>query len=80
MDRNQFALLFTSQTLVLIAGLAILYAVKYLGAPIASAFEISYPLFVAFFYFTVFNGNLNINFWIGSVLIFAGSVVVMRGG
>jgi len=75
-DRNQFCLLFVSQALVIVAGLAILYAIKYLGAPIASVFEISYPLFVAAFYFSFFGGTLNKNFWIGSTLIFIGGLIV----
>lgn len=75
-DKNQFCLLFASQVLVIVAGLAILYAIKYLGAPIASVFEISYPLFVAVFYFAFFDGTLNKNFWIGSALIFIGVLII----
>ena len=77
-DKNQFILLFASQVLVIIAGLAILYAVKYLNAPVASVFEISYPVFVAIFYIMFFNGHLNTNFWIGLVLMFIGSLIIMR--
>lgn len=77
-DKNQFILLLMSQVLVIIAGLAILYAVKYLNAPVASVFEISYPVFVAVFYVMFFNGHLNANFWIGLILMFIGSLIIMR--
>ena len=78
-DKNQFILIFIGQILVIIAGLAILYAVKYLDAPVASSLEISYPLFVVFFYYLIFNGTtLSTNFWIGSALIFVGSLFIIK--
>lgn len=78
MGWTQFKLLFIGEILYLISGLAILYAVKYLTAPIASAIEISYPFFVAIFAYTLFKGELNTNVWIGGALIFTGSIIVMR--
>ncbi len=77
-DKSQLYLLFMAETLCIIAGLTILYAVKFLGAPTASVFEISYPLFVALFYYIFFNGNLNSNFWIGAGLIILGSIIIMN--
>ncbi len=77
-DKSQLYLLFIAETLCIIAGLTILYAVKFLGAPTASVFEISYPLFVALFYYIFFNGNLNSNFWIGAGLIILGSIIIMK--
>lgn len=78
MDWSQFRLLFLNEILYLISGLAILYAIKYLNASTASAIEISYPFFVALFAFTLFKGELNLNVWVGGVMIFIGSIIVMR--
>jgi drug/metabolite transporter (DMT)-like permease len=78
MDSGQFWLLFIGEILYLISGLAILYAVKYLSAPVASAIEISYPFFVAIFAYFIFKGEINTNVWIGGALIFIGSVIVIR--
>ena len=78
-DRPQFTLIFLSQLLAIVVGLAILYAVKYLDAPVASSLEISYPFFVVFFYYFVFGGtSLSTNFWIGSILIFIGSIFIIK--
>lgn len=78
MDWSQFKLLFIGEILYLISGLAVLYAVKHLTAPVASAIEISYPFFVALFAFFLFKGEINVNVWIGGSLIFVGSIIVMR--
>ncbi len=78
-DKNQLRLLFIAEMLCIVAGVTILYAVKHLNAPLASIFEISYPAFVVIFYVLFFNGNgLNTNFWIGAILMFIGSLVIMR--
>lgn len=77
-NKNQLYSLFVAEILCIIAGLAILYAVKFLDAPTASVFEISYPIFVALFYYIFFNGNLNSNFWIGTGLIIVGSIIILR--
>ena len=77
-DKNQLMLLFSSEMLLIVAGVAILYAVKYLNAPTAAVFEIIYPFYVALFSYFLFNGRLNTNFIVGSVLIFLGSALIAR--
>lgn len=77
-NKNQLFLFFISEMLLIIAGVSILYAVKHLGAPLASIFEISYPLFVALFYVILFDKTLSFKFWIGSLLIFIGSMIIIR--
>jgi len=77
-DNYQLKLLFVSEILCIIAGVAVLYAVKYLTAPIASAFEISYPFFVALFAYLMFNGSISMKLWIGLFLIFIGSLIIIK--
>ena len=77
-DKTQLGLLFFAEMLCIIAGIAILYAVKNLTAPVASIFEISYPIFVAVFYYLLKNGTLDVKFGVGATFIFIGIIIVMR--
>jgi drug/metabolite transporter (DMT)-like permease len=78
-DKNQLGLLFIAEMLCVVAGVAILYAVKNLTAPIASIFEISYPLFVMLFAFVIFpNTEFSFKTLLGGAFIFTGSIVLMR--
>lgn len=59
-----------------IANLLILSSIRELGSPLASAIEISYPFFVAVFAFLVFGTAVNLYFWAGAGLVFAGAAVI----
>ena len=61
---------------VFLANFFILSSAKELGAPLAAALEISYPFFVALFTLLVFGTAVNIYFWFGTALIFAGAAVI----
>ncbi len=73
-------LIFISVLLGALATFFIFSGIKILGASTASVFEIAYPFFVIFFSFLFFRTNLNIYFFGGSLLIFAGSYVIIRFG
>ena len=66
------------ELLITVANYFILSSVQHLGAPLAAAIEISYPLFVALFTAILFGGSLNLWFWFGTALIFSGSVIIMK--
>ncbi len=72
-------LLITATTLLaFIAGYAILAAIKGLDAPTASIIEISYPFFVVIFSILIFRSVPNAAFFLGALLLFAGSYVIIR--
>ncbi len=73
-------LVFISILLGALATFFIFSGIKILGASTASIFEIAYPFFVIFFSFLLFRTNLNIYFFGGAILIFAGSYVIIRFG
>ena len=55
-------------------------AVKYGGASLAAIIEISYPVWVVVFTYLMFGkGGITINTVLGGILIFLGTVVVVRG-
>jgi drug/metabolite transporter (DMT)-like permease len=63
---------------VFLANFFILSSVKELGAPTASILEISYPFFVAIFTALLFGSRVSAQFWIGALLIFVGSAVIIK--
>ena len=66
---------------VLLAGLAnflIFSGIKGLNASNASMIEIAYPFFVVLFSYIFFRSTPNIYFFAGGVLIFIGSIIIIR--
>lgn len=80
MDKTQFGLLFLSQIFVIVAGIAILYAVKFLDASMASVLEISYPFFVVIFSVFLFKETSNIYTWFvfGAIMMFIGGIFIIK--
>ena len=63
--------------LAALANFLIYSSIQILGASTASIFEIAYPFFVVLFAYLLFRTSLNIYFFLGAILIFAGSVVII---
>jgi len=78
--KNQWFVALASTLLIIAANWCILASIKMLGASTASVFEISYPLFVVLFSFLVFRTVVTMPFMIGALLIFLGSVIIIRFG
>lgn len=76
--RNNLLLILTSQLLIALATFLIFSSIKHLDAINASIIEITYPFFVIIFSLVLFGGSINIYFWIGSILIFIGSIVLIK--
>lgn len=77
-EKSVWTLILLTEVLVVLANIFILTSIKYLGATTASILEITYPFFVIVFSMIVFRTVPNLYFVIGSVLIFAGSAVLIR--
>lgn len=69
-----------STALAILANYLILASIERLGASLASVFEIAYPFFVFLFSFFIFGTKLNAYVFIGALLIFFGSAIIMRFG
>lgn len=76
-DKNTLLLIIFAQILAVLASFFILSGIKILGASLASIFEIMYPFFVILFSYLMFGGTFNIYFWIGSSLLFVGSLILV---
>ncbi len=76
--RENIGFVFLSVCLTILANLAIFSAIKILGAPTATIFEIAYPFFVILFTVLFFQAELNAFFFLGALLIFVGSFVIIR--
>lgn len=78
-SNRQFLYFFIiTQVIVILAEFFIFSSIQTVGASIASFFEIAYPLFVAIFAFIIFDGKLNIYFWIGALFMFIGSIIITK--
>ena len=71
-------LIISSIVLATVANFLIFSGIKVLGAETASIIEIAYPFFVVLFTFIFFRATPNIYFFIGGVLIFLGSVIIIK--
>lgn len=71
-------LVIISLILALVANYFIYSGIKLIGASTASVFEISYPLFVVLFSYLFFRSSMSVSFWIGTGLIFIGSIVILK--
>ena len=80
LSKPRLLLIFSSAVLAVLANYLILTSIQKLGAPLAAVFEISYPFFVFLFSFFILGSELNVSVIAGSLLIFAGSAIIMRFG
>jgi drug/metabolite transporter (DMT)-like permease len=71
-------LIIASVILATLANFLIFSGIKILGASSASIIEIAYPFFVVFFSYLIFRSTPNIYFFIGGVLIFIGSIIIIK--
>ncbi len=76
--RSNLILIFVSVILAALANLFIFSGIKTLGAATASVFEIAYPFFVILFSVLIFKTSLNLYFLIGAILIFTGSLIIIK--
>ena len=80
LGKTRLLLILFSIALATLANYLIFASIARLGASLASVFEIAYPFFVFLFSFLIFGSELNIYVIAGSLLIFAGSAIIMRFG
>jgi drug/metabolite transporter (DMT)-like permease len=71
-------LIIVSGILTTLANFLIFSSIKNLNASLASIIEIAYPFFVVLFSFIFFRSSLNIYFFIGGMLIFIGSIIIIK--
>lgn len=63
------------------SGLFLIFSsIKLLGVSTASIIEISYPFFIVIFGYIFFKSTVNAYFLLGSLLIFIGSVIIIKFG
>lgn len=75
--KTNLSLIVLSILLAIFANFLIFSAIKSVGASSASIIEIAYPFFVVLFAFIFFKITPNIYFFIGGLLIFIGSAIIM---
>jgi drug/metabolite transporter (DMT)-like permease len=78
--KQNLILIITSLLLGTAASFFIFSAIKNLDASTASIIEITYPIFVILFSFLLFKQAINIYFTLGALLIYAGTVIVIKFG
>jgi drug/metabolite transporter (DMT)-like permease len=71
-------LVIASGVLATLANFLIFSSIKNLNASLSSIIEIAYPFFVVLFSFIFFRSSLNIYFFIGGILIFIGSIIIIK--
>jgi drug/metabolite transporter (DMT)-like permease len=75
-DRTWWTLALTSLIIAALANIFIFASIKSIGAPTASVFEISYPLFVVVFSSLVYHKVPPLLFAFGTVLIIVGALLI----
>ena len=80
LDSGKTNLLLISLSIVLatLANFFIFSGIKTLDASTASMIEIAYPFFVVLFSYFFFRSTPNVYFFIGGILIFIGSIIVIK--
>lgn len=76
--KTTLLLILISAFLATLANFLIFSGIKNLNASIASIIEIAYPFFVVIFSFLLFRSTLNVYFFIGGILIFIGSAIIIK--
>lgn len=76
--KSTISLIILSVVLAGLANFLIFSGIKGLNASSASMIEIAYPFFVVLFSYIFFRSTPNIYFFIGGILIFFGSIIIIR--
>ena len=76
--KTNLLLVAASLTLALVANFLIFSSIKILGSSTASIIEIAYPFFVVLFSFILFRSTPNMYFFMGGILIFIGSIIIIK--
>ncbi len=76
--KTNLALVGLSLALALLANFLIFSSIKIVGSSAASIIEIAYPFFVILFSFILFRSTPNIYFFMGGILIFIGSIIIIK--
>ncbi|MFH0712909.1 MAG: DMT family transporter [Candidatus Jorgensenbacteria bacterium] len=76
--KTNWLLIIFTVALATLANFFILSSIRGLNASIASIIEISYPFFVVLFSYILFRSTPNIYFFIGGILVFLGSFIIIR--
>lgn len=81
LNNKQFLSLFVvTQLMVILAEFLMFSSIRLIGAPVASIFEFTAPLFVGIFALLLFGGSLNMYFWAGAILMFLGGIIITKFG
>lgn len=76
--KGQWGYILLSMALAALANFLIFSGIKSLDASTASIIEIAYPFFVILFSFILFRSTPNIYFLLGGILVFLGSVIIIK--
>ncbi|MEK7501688.1 MAG: DMT family transporter [Patescibacteria group bacterium] len=76
--KTNLSLIILSVVLATLANFLIFSGIKNLNASTASMIEIAYPFFVVLFSYIFFRSSPNIYFFIGGILVFIGSVIIIK--
>ena len=76
--KTDWSLIILSVALGTLANFLIFSGIKNLNASTASIIEIAYPFFVVLFSYILFRSTPNIYFFIGGILIFVGSIIIIK--
>ena len=76
--KTTWFLIIISIVLATLANFLIFSGIKNLDASTASIIEISYPFFVVLFSYILFRSTPNIYFFIGGLLVFAGTFIIIK--
>ena len=75
--KSNLLILFASIIFAIIANFLIYSGIKSVGASYASIIEIAYPFFVVLFTYLFFHVKPNMYFFIGGLLVFIGSAIII---
>ncbi|MBI5420961.1 MAG: EamA family transporter [Parcubacteria group bacterium] len=76
--KTNWLLIIISAVLATLANFLFFSGIKNLNASAASMIEIAYPFFVVLFSYIFFRSVPNIYFFIGGLLVFIGSVIIIK--
>ena len=78
--KSDFMFVLVGLLLSILANYLVYRSIGSIGATATSIFEISYPFFVVFFGFLLLGERINAATFMGGILIFLGSVVIIKFG
>lgn len=79
-DKRSLEFIILSLFFTLLANLLIYIAIQQIGSSKAAIFEIAYPFFVIIFSIFMFQAQINAYFILGTILLFAGSAIIVMFG